>query len=114
MATRAVRIGDKMEKMECQRKQAAEAAELLEHFKTFGSLPEGFADDAESFARYSQLLPPVFANEELRADAAAVLAQLRAVIFELDAPSLQMAITNLQVCFSESFFLSFLPSFFPS
>ena len=40
--------------------------------KVFEGLPEGFSEDQDTVVRYMKLLPPVFSDEDRRAEAAAV------------------------------------------
>eukprot|EP00903_Cladosiphon_okamuranus_P022367 g20571.t1 len=95
-AHKAVRIGDRLSKMERQRARAAEAMELLEFFKVFEGLPQGFSEDQDTVVRYMKLLPPVFSDEDRRAEAAAVLAKLRSITHELESKELDVAAKNLQ------------------
>ncbi|KAG5175315.1 exocyst complex component Sec10-domain-containing protein [Tribonema minus] len=94
----AVRIGDSLGRKEAQRARAADAIELLEHFKVFDELPEGFADGggAALAAAARARLPAVFADEDRRMEAARVLSRLRAISFELDAPGLGRAAGNMR------------------
>eukprot|EP00752_Nemacystus_decipiens_P010830 g9629.t1 len=95
-AHKAVRIGDRLSKMEGQRARAAEAMELLDFFKVFDGLPEGFSEDQDTVVRYMKLLPAVFSDEDRRAEAAAVLAKLKSVTHELESKELDVAAKNLQ------------------
>eukprot|EP00904_Undaria_pinnatifida_P003770 jgi/Undpi1/13394/HiC_scaffold_8.g03053.m1 len=62
-AHKAVRIGDRLSRMEGQRARAAEAMDLLKYF-------EGFSEDQDTVVRYMKLLPAVFSDEDRRAEAA--------------------------------------------
>ncbi|CAM9479806.1 unnamed protein product, partial [Ectocarpus sp. 4 AP-2014] len=95
-AHKAVRIGDRLSKMEGQRARAAEAMDLLEFFKVFEGLPEGFSEDQDTVVRYMKLLPPVFCDEDRRAEAATVLAKLKSITHELESKELDKAAKNLQ------------------
>ncbi|CAN0144396.1 unnamed protein product, partial [Pylaiella littoralis] len=95
-AHKAVRIGDRLSKMEGQRSRAAEAVDLLEFFMVFEGLPEAFCEDQDTVVRYMKLLPPVFSDEDRRAEAAAVLAKLKSITHELESKELDRAGKNLQ------------------
>ncbi|CAN0104448.1 unnamed protein product [Discosporangium mesarthrocarpum] len=70
VARKAVRVGDRLSRMELQRARAAEAVDLLEMFKVFEGLPDGFGEDQDTVVRYMKLLPPIFSDEDRRAEAA--------------------------------------------
>ncbi|CAM9550435.1 unnamed protein product [Choristocarpus tenellus] len=97
VAQKAVRIGDRLSRMEVQRARAAEATDLLEFFKVFEGLPDGFDEDQDTVVRYMKLLPPVFSDEDRRAEAARILAKLKSITHELDCPELDKAVKNMQV-----------------
>ena len=42
--------------------------------QVFEGLPDGFSEDQDTVVRYMKLLPPVFSDEDRRAEAAAVRA----------------------------------------
>ncbi|CAM9358850.1 unnamed protein product [Chrysoparadoxa australica] len=96
VAQHAVRIGERVGKLEAQRRRAAEALELLGYFKMFEKLPKRFGEDQASVARYAKNLPPLFSDEDRRAEAAEVLAKLKAITCDLDAPELDVAVQNMQ------------------
>lgn len=97
VTTAAVRTGDSLARKEAQRARAADAVELLDHFRVFDTLPPGFADDEASLATaVRSRLPAVFADDDRRMEAARVLSRLRAICFELDAPGLGAAAANMR------------------